>query len=109
MLKAICFNRGEDSFEDVVYDLGIFQTENGQLHLFGEFVEDDPVHVAARKKWDQRCKKTKGYCGLIIAQGLTGASRGNPKLKDMLALFEVKALSAKDMGLGPLQLIPQLD
>ncbi|MBD2043170.1 DUF6930 domain-containing protein [Microcoleus sp. FACHB-672] len=108
-LKAICFNRGEDSFDEVVYDLGILQTDDGQLHLFGEFIEDDPVHVAARKKWDQRCKKTKGYCGLIIAQGLTGASRGNPKLKDMLALFEVRSLSAKDLGLGPLQLIPQLE
>jgi hypothetical protein len=108
-LKGIGFNPGEDPFEGVRYDLGILQTDNGMLHLFGEFVEDDPVHIAARKKWDQRCKKTKGYCGLVIAQGLTGASRGNPKLKDMLALFEVRALSSKDFGMGTLQLVPKLD
>lgn len=108
-LKGIGFNPGEDPFEGIEYDLGILKTENGQLHLFGEFMENDPVHVAARKKWEQRCKKTKGYCGLVIAKGLTGASRGNPKLKDMMALFEVPWLSEKDLGIGTLQLVPQFE
>jgi hypothetical protein len=108
-LKGIGFNPGEDPFEEEHYDLGILQTHNGDLHLFGEFVEDDPVHVAARQKWDQRCKKTKGYCGLVIAKGLTGASRGNPKLKDMMALFEVRSLSVQDLGIGTLRLVPQFD
>jgi len=103
-LKAICFNPGEDSLGGDRYDLGLFQTGNGDLHLFGEFGEDDPTHVAARKKWDQRCKKTKGYCALIVAKGLTGASRGNPQFKDMIALFETRSLSSKDLGLGTLQL-----
>jgi hypothetical protein len=108
-LKAICFNPGEDPLGGDRYDLGLLQTENDELHLFGEFMEDDPTHIAARKKWDQRCKKTKGYCGLVIAMGLTGASRGQPQLKDMMALFEVRSLSAKELGLGTLQLIPQLE
>ncbi len=103
-LQAICFNPGEDPFGSEQYDLGLFQTGNGDLHLFGEFGEDDPTHVAARKKWDQRCKKTKGYCGLIIARGLTGASRGKPQFKDMVGLFEARSLTAKDLGLGTLQL-----
>ncbi|UBF26933.1 hypothetical protein K9N68_02795 [Kovacikia minuta CCNUW1] len=103
-LKAICFNPGENPFGGDRYDLGLFQTENGELHLFGEFGEDDPTHVAARKKWDQRCKKTKGYCGLIIAKGLTGANRGNPQFKDMMALFETHSLTPKELGLGTLQL-----
>lgn len=105
-VTGICFNPGEDPLGGNRFDLGILQTENGDLHLFGEFMEDDPVHVAARKKWDGRCKKTKGYCGLVIAMGLTGASRGNPQQKDMLALFEVRSLSPKDIGLGTLQLMP---
>lgn len=103
-LQAICFNPGEDPFIGDRYDLGLLQAGNGELFLFGEFGEDDPTHVAARKKWDQRCKKTKGYCGLIIAKGLTGATRGNPQFKDMMALFEARALSSKDLGLGTLQL-----
>ncbi|XGW00098.1 MAG: hypothetical protein ACAF41_14325 [Leptolyngbya sp. BL-A-14] len=103
-LQAICFNPGSDPFGSERYDLGLFQTGNGDLHLFGEFGDSDPIHTAARKKWDQRCKKTNGCCGLIIAKGLTGASRGNPQFKDMVALFEARSLTAKDLGLGTLQL-----
>lgn len=107
-LQAICFNPGEDPFAAERYDLGVLQTGDGELHLFGEFMEDDPVHIQARKKWDQRCNKTKGYCGLVIARGLKGASRGNPGINDMMALFEVRSLSPQDLGLGPLELVPQL-
>lgn len=103
-LTAICFNPGEDPYAGDRYDLGLLQTGNGDLHLFGEFGETDPTHRAARKKWEQRCKKTKGVCGLIIAKGLTGANRGKPQFRDMMALFETHALSAKDLGLGTLQL-----
>lgn len=105
-LKAICFNPGEDPFEECEYDLGILQTEDEELHLFGEFLEDDATHKAARKKWDRRCKNTKGWCGLIITRGATGASRGQPQFKDMMALFEVRFCSPKELGLGPLKLTP---
>lgn len=123
-LKAICFNPGadplaEDSYgsflplqmrpEHYRYDLGLLQTENDELFLFGEFLDNDPIHVEARKKWNQRCKNTQGYCALIIAKGLTGASRGNPQLKDMMALFEARSLSPQDLGIGTLQLMPQLE
>ncbi|MCU0566166.1 MAG: hypothetical protein MUF49_06175 [Oculatellaceae cyanobacterium Prado106] len=108
-VKGICFNPGEDPVSDDRYDLGVLQVNNGELHLFGEFVEDDPVHIQARKKWDQRCKKTKGYCGLVIAKGSKGASRGNPQMSDMLALFEVRAISEKELGLGSLQLMPYME
>jgi hypothetical protein len=108
-LKAIAFNPGEDPISDVHYDLGIIQATNGEMHLFGEFVEDDPVHIQARKKWDQRCKKTKGVCGLVIAKGLKGASRGNPQIGDMMALFEARAISERDLGLGSLQLMPYFE
>ncbi|WP_315786254.1 DUF6930 domain-containing protein [Fischerella sp. JS2] len=107
-LKAICFNPGADPFGGDRYDLGLLQTQNGELFLFGEFLDDDPVHVEARRKWNQRCKNTKGFCGLIIAKGLTGAARGNPQLRDMMALFEARSLSPKDLGIGTLQLMPQL-
>ncbi|WP_375473543.1 DUF6930 domain-containing protein [uncultured Nostoc sp.] len=107
-LRAICFNPGADPFDGDRYDLGLLQTQNGELFLFGEFLDEDPIHVEARKKWNQRCKNTKGYCGLIIAKGLTGASRGNPQLRDMMALFEGRSLSPKNLGIGTLQLMHQL-
>ncbi|MBF2067652.1 MAG: hypothetical protein IGS39_25020 [Calothrix sp. C42_A2020_038] len=107
-LKAICFNPGADPLGSERYDLGLLQTHNGELFLFGEFEDDDPTHVEARRKWNQRCKNTKGYCGLIIAKGLTGASRANPQLRDMMALFEAVSLSPKELGIGTLQLMPEL-
>lgn len=108
-LKGIGFNPGEDPFEGERYDLGILQTENSSLYLFGEFPEADPIHIEARKKWDQRCQKNQGYCGLIVAKGLTGASRGNPQPSDMMALFEARSLSTQELGLGMLQLMPMFD
>jgi hypothetical protein len=102
-IRGICFNPGSDPFVGDHYDLGLLQTANGELHLFGEFEESDPTHIQARKKWEQRCKKTKGYCGLVVAKGLTGAGRGNPNIKDMVALFEVKAISSDELGLGLLE------
>jgi hypothetical protein len=108
-VKGIGFNSGEDPISEEHYDLGILQANNGDLHLFGEFDESDPIHIQARKKWDQRCKKTKGYCGLVIAKGSKGAAKGNPQMSDMVALYEVRAISDQELGLGPLQLMPYLE
>jgi len=108
-LEGIGFNPGEDPSIGQGYDLGILKTANGSLQLFGEFIEDDPVHIEARRKWDERCKKTKGQCGLVIAMGLTGAARGNPGLKDMMGFFEVRSLSSKELSLGKLQMVRPYD
>ncbi|AFZ45691.1 hypothetical protein PCC7418_3581 [Halothece sp. PCC 7418] len=104
-LHGIGFNTGEDPITDTLYDLGIVQTGNGELYLFGEFDEDDPTHLKARQQWEKRCQQTQGYCGLLIARGFKGASRGQPQLRDMMALFEAKALSPEELGLGVLQLM----
>lgn len=108
-IAGIGFNPGADPFEGERYDLGVLKTQGGEMFLFGEFVDDDPVHMSARKKWDERCKNTNGYCGLIVARGLMGASRGKPQLKDMMALFEGISLSPQDLGIGTLQLMPQFE
>lgn len=108
-LKAICFNPGEDPLGGDRYDLGLLQLGNGELCLFGEFEAEDPTHKDARKKWEQRCKKTKGYCGLVVARKAKGAVRGNPQSKDMVALFEAQAISSEELGLGPLQLQLEVD
>jgi hypothetical protein len=88
-----------DPVDDDLYDLGLLQTHNSELFLFGQFLDDDPVHIEAKRKWHQRCQNTQGHCGLIIAKGLTGASRGNPQLRDMMALLEARVLSSEELSL----------
>lgn len=107
-LKAIGFNPGENPFNEEYYDLGIFQTQDNELQLFGEFPQDDPVHRKNRKTWDSLTRALKGHCGLIFAMGATGATRGNPQPKDMLALFEARSISPEELGLGSLQMLPML-
>lgn len=107
-LKAIGFNPGENPFSEEYYDLGIFQTYNDELHLFGEFPQDDAQHRSNLQNWDALSQVLQGYCGLIVAMGATGATRGNPQPKDMLALFEARSISSDELGLGPLQMLPML-
>ena len=108
-LKSICFNPGNDPYTGETYDLGMLQTGDGILHIFAEYLHDVPQHFQAVERWDKRCQKTKGFCGLIIAMGITGASRGNPQPKDMLAILETKSIQGEELGMGVLQLVPQFD
>lgn len=108
-LKAVCFNPGHDPFSGEVYDLGMLQTEDNELYIFAEYSQDVVQQAKALEKWHQRCKKTHGYCSLVIAMGATGNHRGNPRAKDMLALFEVKSINGAELGMGVLQLMPSFD
>ncbi len=108
-LKAICFNPGKDPFSGEVYNLGMLQTGDNELYIFAEYSQDVVQQLRAVEKWHQRCQKNQGYCGLIIAMGATGVNRGNPQLKDMLALFEVKSINGADLGMGVLQLVPDFE
>lgn len=103
-IQGLCFNPGEDQRHRLSYELGILQTQAGNLYLFGEFSPSSSVHQAARQKWEQRCQDTQGYCGVLVAMGATGASKGKPQLKDMLAFFEQPFLRGHDLSLGVLQL-----
>ncbi len=108
-LKAVCFNPGQDPFSGECYDLGMLQTEDDELYIFAEYSQEVAQQVKAIEKWHQRCKKTQGYCGLVIAMGATGSHRGNPQLKDMMALFELKSIDGTELGMGILQLMPNFD
>ncbi|MFN9174686.1 MAG: DUF6930 domain-containing protein [Synechocystis sp.] len=108
-ITGLGFNLGEDPWTETKYDLGVLQTQDEHLFLFGEFLLDSPTHKQARKNWERRCKDTKGHCGVLIAMGVTGQSKGNPKLQHMLAYFETEFLSPQALGLGPLQLMPNLN
>ena len=108
-LKAICFNPGNDPFSGENYDLGMLQTQNGNLYIFSEYSHESPPHAKALQSWNKSCAETKGYCSLIISMGVTGASRGNPQPKDMLAVFEAQAITGEELGMGTLQLMPQFE
>ena len=108
-LKAVCFNPGHDPLNGEVYDLGMLQTEDDELHIFAEYSHNMPQQVKALKEWQQSCKKTQGYCGVVVAMGATGTNRGNPRAKDMLALFEVKSINGVELGMGVLQLMPDIN
>ena len=108
-LKAVCFNPGHDPFSGEVFDLGMLQTQDDELYIFAEYSQTIGQQVEALEKWHRRCRQTHGYCGIVIAMGATGASRGNPKAKDMLAWFEVKSIDGAELGMGVLQLMPNFD
>lgn len=105
-VRSICFNPGENPFQGEMFDLGIVQLENEELYLFGEYNQDDPNHREVRQRWDTMSRQAGGYCGFIIAMGATGAHRGNPQVRDMLAFYEIQFVSPDDLGLGMLQMIP---
>jgi hypothetical protein len=103
-LQGICFNPGEDPIAGDCFELGILQLTDGEMQLFGEFYNENTTNVEARRKWHQRSQKTQGYCGLLVAQGLTGKARGNPGIRDTVAFLETRSLSNDELGLGTLQL-----
>ena len=108
-LQAICFNPGSDPSSGETYDLGMLQTGNSNLYIFAEYPHHIKRHAKALQKWHQNCQQTKGYCSLVITMGVTGANRGNPQLKDMLAVFEARAISGEELGMGVLELMPTFD
>jgi hypothetical protein len=107
-LDCVTFGKGED-FMGGRYDLGIVKTNDEILHLFSEYPTDDPDHRKAYKRWTDRCRKAKQHCALLITEGITGASRGNPDAKHFVALYEVPLVPAKDLGIPTLQLMPKFD
>ena len=108
-LQAICFNPGTDPFSGDTYDLGMLQTGNHNLYLFAEYPHDPTLPKNVVQQWQKSCEKTKGYCSLIVTMGVTGVNRGNPQPKDMLAVFETKAIAGEELGMGVLELMPDFD
>jgi hypothetical protein len=107
-IECISFGAGEDFFGNR-FDLAIVKTVDQALHLFSDYPAQDPTHRAAYKKWTERCRKNNQTCALILAEGITGVSKGNPEPKHVVAMYEVPLVAASDLGLSTLQLMPKLD
>ena len=82
------FSLDIDSATGKVYDLGILKLGNSQLHLFGDIDVTQPEYEEMRSQWDESCRATEGVCGIIVAMGVRGKTRGNPELRDALGFFE---------------------
>ncbi|MBL1208905.1 DUF6930 domain-containing protein [Geminocystis sp. GBBB08] len=102
----ITFNQGYDPYDEINYSLGVLQTQEENLYIFSQIAQDDENNNFSRqlKKWQEDVAKFDGYCGIIIAMGAKGSSRGNPQPKDILYLFYGELVDSKKLGLDKLVL-----
>jgi hypothetical protein len=78
-------------------ELGLVQMGNGNHQLFGKYDESD-VQV---KHW-KLAGRRQSYCAVMISMGVTGASAGQLVPEYILGYYEVRLLTAKELGLGML-------
>ena len=78
-----------DQYNNPEYGFGILETEEDNLYMFSKYFNNAIItsSVEAINKWHRSVNEFDGFCGVIIAMGATGVSRGNPSLKDLLYLF----------------------
>lgn len=99
-LRGICFNLDDNLLaDDFDAELGLIQLADGNMQIFGDRSE---IHVTDWKKWERSRQQSQGYCGLAIAQGLTGKARGKPSIRQILTLLETQYLVEADLPLGML-------
>ncbi|MTF38344.1 DUF6930 domain-containing protein [Cyanobacterium aponinum] len=100
----ITFGQGYDPYEDESYELGILETGDNNHYIFAQFPQysgqkGEKNWSSIIENWIKKVAQFDGYCGILIAMGSTGASRGNPQPKDLLHLFYCRFTSAESLGL----------
>jgi hypothetical protein len=106
---AVCFNPGRDPMTGERFHLGLIKTGDGEFHLCVEFSEEDPDDHRLVQRWQKWHKQHQGHCGVMVASGVTGVSRGKPGIKEALAFFETRSHTPEELGLPPLQMSYALD
>ncbi len=101
-VEAVCFNPGGDPFSGETFELGLLQTGDGAMHLFGEYTPSNPKDQETLKRWEQWQAENQGACAVVIATGITGQAKGKPSLKNIVGVFEAHYRSPKDLHLPPL-------
>ena len=101
-IQSICFNAGSDPTSGQVFQVGLLQTKKGHLHLFNEYEVDNPEDSKWLDTWRQNSDKNAGCGGCIIATGASGAHRGRPTAKEIIAFFELQDKQPEEIGLEPL-------
>ena len=101
-IQAICFNAGNDPMNGQIFQVGLLQTARGHLHLFNEYEVDSLSDNQVLDRWRQASEQNNGCGGCIIAAGASGANRGQPTKKEVVAFFELRDRQPKEIGLAPL-------
>ena len=101
-IRSICFNPGNDPISGQIFQIGLIQTDKGHLHLFNEYEISDPTDSQALEKWTTNSASNGQCCGCIIAAGATGAKRGRPTAREVVAFFEARSKQPEEIGLTPL-------
>jgi len=102
----LTFNKGYDPYEEEHFDLSILQTKEENLYILAQFEETNQKDSFSQqlKLWQKDVAKFNGYCGVVIAMGASGASRGQPQHKDFLYLFYGEVVKKEKLGLETLVL-----
>lgn len=108
-IQSVCFSPGRDPMTGDELKLGLLQTGDGDFHLFVEFLKHDPEDDQTLQQWQQWRELSQGRCGVVIASGSKGAAKGNPGLKETMALFEAYLKTPEELNLPPLQMQYALD
>lgn len=92
--KALCWVSGEELHSQEKYDICLLETGDGKMHMLAEFDATEPNHIRARQEWDKRCSKSDGFCGLVIAMGLSGSKGASFSVRNVMALYEIPSTTA---------------
>jgi len=103
-IRAVCFTPGFDPYGGAAYQLGLLQTGDNEFHLFAEYLSDDPIDQRSLDRWWRWHQDYQEHCGVVIAAGVTGSTSGNPRFKDLCALFETRAYTAEALNIPPLEI-----
>ncbi|MEL6814087.1 MAG: hypothetical protein AAFP03_04640 [Cyanobacteria bacterium J06598_3] len=101
-IESICFNPGNDPMSGQIFQVGLLQTQRGNLHLFNEYEINTPTDSHHLEKWALGSTQNNQCCGCIIATGATGIKKGRPTTKEIVAFFEIQAKLPEEIGLAPL-------
>ncbi|MDG2989444.1 hypothetical protein L3556_00640 [Candidatus Synechococcus calcipolaris G9] len=74
----------------------MLQTSGGEFIYCNEYDPEDKGYMKVFKQWDKLCRKSGGWCVVLLASGITGKGRMNPQFSDLWAFLEVPYLSLVD-------------
>lgn len=101
----ITFTEGYDPYDNEEYTLGILKSQKENLYVFAQFLLEEGDTFSWRlQQWQKDVSKFLGYCGIVIAMGASGVSRGEPQRKDLLYLFYGELVDCDKLGLEKLVL-----